>query len=165
MKVILIILFSTLILTGCYEKLEALHFTECESKKKEFENLEQIRVVYANCVNAANMDLAEKEAAYNRWSLKHRASVLYMQNMYTSISLLMVLIVLFFGLAFSFYELKKGKESENTIKVSKEGVEVSSRFLGVIVLVISLCFAYLFLDKAYPVVEIPTQASVIKSDE
>lgn len=40
------------------------------------------------------------------------------------------------------------------LKMGADGIEISSQIIGLIVLVISLGFAYLYLDKAYPVNEI-----------
>jgi hypothetical protein len=153
---LLFVVVVLLLLSGCSDKLSSFSLKDCKVSESKIEKIEDLNLDFAKCQNAANLDLVERTAEYDRWSLKHRAHVLYMQNLYTVITLLMVVVVLIFGIAFSYYELRKGKSSENNIKVSATGIEVSSKFIGIIILVVSLGFAYLFLEKAYPVVEVPT---------
>lgn len=108
------------------------------------------------------MVLFDKRNAYDVWSLGHRSYVLQLQNIYTFITLALVIIVLVAGLTFAAIEFRHGKDSENTIKIGANGIEVSSKFLGVVILVLSLGFAYLFLDKAYPVNEVQTKTAAAK---
>jgi hypothetical protein len=45
--------------------------------------------------------------------------------------------------------LKKSIETESTVKISKDGLEVSSSILGVILLAFSMVFFYLYLQTVY----------------
>ena len=54
-------------------------------------------------------------------------------------------------------EVEGGNELAQTLKVSTEGVELQSSVLGVVILVLSLCFFYLYLVHIYPITEVASQ--------
>ncbi len=74
--------------------------------------------------------------------------------------LLIVLFVVSLGLAIAQFilalrvgnqNLKKSIETESTVKISKDGLEVSSSILGVILLAFSIVFFYLYLQTVYQI--------------
>ncbi|NIM17988.1 MAG: hypothetical protein GTO45_38835 [Candidatus Aminicenantes bacterium] len=108
-------------------------------------------------------------------SYKHRREVLDWQHTSSIIIFWVVVIIVFVGLIFSgvqFYismmqEKRKLKEDkiENSetgkndltkteIEASLKGIKVNSSVLGVIILIISLLFLYLYLVHVYPIKEI-----------
>ena len=90
----------------------------------------------------------------------HRARVFRWQ-FYSSIAIFAVVVFLVLvGLYFSWLQFKRdvgvpGSEAaETTLDVSAKGIKVQSSVLGVIILVISLAFFYLYLVYVYPIQEI-----------
>ena len=149
-----------LALTGCAPKLSDFKLENCNPEVgAHAESIEELKLMFAKCQNSANISGAERDAEYKRWSLKNRAHVFYMQSVYTVITLLMVLVVLAFGLFITYQEFHKDKDSKHQIKFSATGVEVSSKLIGITVLLISLAFAYLFLVNAYPVSEVKSSTA------
>jgi len=51
------------------------------------------------------------------------------------------------------------KDSVTEFSASPQGIKVASSAIGVIILVISMCFFYLYLDKVYPITVIPANQS------
>jgi hypothetical protein len=73
-----------------------------------------------------------------------------------------VLVIVLCGLAFAaiqFYKSMKvvNKEDPTNVEISLSGVKVSSSILGVIILVISLVFFYLYLIYVYPIKQVDTE--------
>lgn len=51
------------------------------------------------------------------------------------------------------------KDSVTEFSASPQGVKIASSAIGVVILVISMCFFYLYLDKVYPITVIPAGQS------
>lgn len=90
----------------------------------------------------------------------------------------MVITIVSSGLYFSYLQFKSsnfGKDSgvplQADFKISKDGIEVSSSVIGLLVLTISLVFFYLYLNNVYPVLDGPqpsideTKAASVQSAE
>lgn len=95
---------------------------------------------------------------YQADSLRLRFQVFHWNHVSTVITFFMVMVIVAIGLFFAgvqfFSDRRRGKSSEKTdIKMSTEGLEVSSSVLGVIILTISLAFFYLYLVYVYPIQE------------
>ena len=60
-------------------------------------------------------------------------------------------------------ESPKEPQQETTFKVSKEGIEISSSILGVIILAMSIVFFYLYLHFVYPITIINEEPTKIES--
>lgn len=118
--------------------------------------------------------LKKAEYEYDISTYKHRRESFDWQLASSIIIFWVVIIIVFVGLFFSgvqFYitmmqEKKKlkGDKKENTtegkkdlsqtnIKASLKGIEVNSSVLGVIILIISLLFFYLYMVHVYPINE------------
>jgi hypothetical protein len=65
-----------------------------------------------------------------------------------------VVLLVISGITITVLEFLAGNRGAAKFKFGATGVEVDSKFLGITVLVISLAFAYLFLEKAYQIEEI-----------
>ncbi len=88
--------------------------------------------------------------------LEHRERVFYWQYMSSIIIFFVVIGIVLIGLYFSWmqFHAKGGEVGETTMEASKEGFKVSSPVLGVIILVLSLAFFYLYLVHVYPISEL-----------
>ncbi len=103
---------------------------------------------------------------YRISGFKHRKEVFAWQLFSSMIIFYVVLLLVISGICFSgiqFYKsMKKGneegsgpaEESITEFEASAKGIKVSSPVLGVIILVISLVFFYLYLVYVYPIQEI-----------
>lgn len=93
---------------------------------------------------------------YYERGLPHRTRVIEWQHISTLIIFFVVLFLVGTGIYFAWVQFKAGATSSenNEIEISLTGVKVSSPVLGVIILVISLAFFYLYLRYVYPISEI-----------
>lgn len=97
---------------------------------------------------------------YKVEGFRHRARVFRWQ-FYSSIVIFIVVVCLVLvGLYFSWLQFKRdlaaagSAPAETQLAVSAKGIRVQSSVLGVIILVISLLFFYLYLVYVYPIQEI-----------
>ena len=91
----------------------------------------------------------------------HRQDIFRWQLLSSEIIFIIVVILVFSGITFAaiqFYngmkKLKNQSEEVTTFEAGTGGIKVSSPVLGVIILVISLAFFYLYLAYVYPIREI-----------
>jgi preprotein translocase subunit SecY len=113
--------------------------------------------IQKKCQVEKNLKLIVQKSSYDKFSLEHRRLALEYQYASSIVIFSIVVIIVLCGLIFSWLEFKKGQNTTTTLKFSQDGVEISSQIIGLIILVISLGFAYLYIDKAYPINEISTQ--------
>ncbi|MEL6440576.1 MAG: hypothetical protein AAFQ80_15120 [Cyanobacteria bacterium J06621_8] len=111
---------------------------------------------------------------YNLWAFKHTKSFFSWSFISSIIIFFIVHIIIGFGIYFSYIQFKntvitQGEEiSTSSLKISKDGLEVSSSVMGIITLLISLAFFYLYIEKIYPITTtdiITPQNSVIPAIE
>lgn len=85
----------------------------------------------------------------------HRQNVFAWQHTSTIIIFFTVIVIVFVGLYFSWIQFhqteNKSEMGETRLKADSKGFDVSSPVLGVIILLISLAFFYLYLVHVYPV--------------
>lgn len=108
--------------------------------------------------------LAAYDASLRRYyenraaQLDHRTAVFAWQHLSSQIIFFVVIGVVGIGLYFSwmqFHATKPGAAPLVTeMELSQSGLKVSSPVLGVIILVLSLAFFYLYLTHVYPISEI-----------
>ncbi len=91
------------------------------------------------------------------------AKRVYVWQYYSSIAIFFVVLILVFaGLVFAGLQFQHGLRAKreianaqaaelSTIEASLQGIKVSSSTLGVLVLMISMCFFYLYLYFVYPI--------------
>ncbi len=103
---------------------------------------------------------------YRVFGYEHRKNVFAWQSFSTKVTFWVVLMLVFSGIIFSgiqFYKsIKQGFAeggdlqggSGTELELSTSGIKVTSPVLGVIILVISLAFFYLYLIHVYPIREI-----------
>ena len=76
------------------------------------------------------------------------------QDFQTKAISLVVLGMVLFGLWLSYLQFKRdepGKESNNELKIGSAGISISSKVIGLIILVISFWFFSVYVDKVYQV--------------
>ena len=102
------------------------------------------------------------EYEHNKWALKNRESVLEWQQWAGKIIFGVVLILVLVGVVFSgiqfFIGLKHAKKSRRTesadvttIEASWKGIKMTSSILGVIILIVSFLFFYMYLTIVFQV--------------
>jgi hypothetical protein len=93
---------------------------------------------------------------YYRFGLTHRESVLKWQHLSTKIILIVVLILVAMGLYFAWVQFRDATtgQASTEIEISTSSLKVSSPVLGVIILIVSLAFFYLYLIYVYPIQEV-----------
>ncbi len=98
----------------------------------------------------------QKGLEYYETGLAHRNDVFAWQFYSSIVIFVVVLFLVGMGIYFAWVQFKAGEGSpeSNEIEVSLTGVKVSSPILGVIILVLSLAFFYLYLLHVFPISEI-----------
>jgi len=118
------------------------------------QDVDAILHVAYRCQEVANNVLRVNRSAYDAWSLRHRQNALLLQERSSVAWLSISVLVFLFGIGLSFLEFRRGSSGTHHIKLSKDGLELSSKVLGLVILVVALAFAYLYLEKVYPINEI-----------
>lgn len=86
---------------------------------------------------------------------QHSQQVFKWQLTSSKLIFITVIILVMAGIVFSGLQFKRGtSDSKTEFEFSRHGFKVSSSILGVIILVISLAFFYLYLVYVYPIQEI-----------
>jgi len=114
-----------------------------------------------------NDSLLQKELYdYYHFGLEHRKQTFTWNLTSSKITFWVVIILVFAGIAFAGFQFYIAMQERRTasklppmdlgtqLEAGKDGIKVSSPVLGVIILVISLLFFYLYLAYVYPIKEI-----------
>jgi hypothetical protein len=101
---------------------------------------------------------------YRTSGFEHRKRVFAWQLFSSKVIFIVVIMLVAAGLYFSWLQFRsdlsrraaagQGEEASTTLEAGSGGIKVSSPVLGVIILVISLLFFYLYLVYVYPIEEI-----------
>ena len=130
--------------------------------------LAQSRVDFAAAAAAANEkstatigpdstqadDYAKARFEYDKFALDHARRTYEWQYRSGIVIFVLVIASVALGLWMSFLHFYQGRKGGGTMKVSKDGVEVSSPVIGLLILVVSLGFFYLYLSQVYPITEV-----------
>lgn len=104
---------------------------------------------------AVYIDALRELYRYQLTGFQHRARVFRWQFYSSIVIFCIVHLLVLAGLYFSWMQFRKGWEgSESRLEISHTGIKVQSSVLGVIILVVSLGFFYLYLVYVYPISEI-----------
>lgn len=115
-----------------------------------------------SATNTAFLRAMSEYYAYRVSGLQHRSRVFQWQLLSSKIIFLVVLALVASGIVFAALQFRAGlaratasaPEAATEIDLSPTSVKVSSPVLGVIILIISLAFFYLYLVYVYPISEI-----------
>lgn len=139
-----------------------------------------LSTLYANDANSKNSGLAAKtlieksrrynesedlKLAYDRAQLEHHIRVYKAQYYQTILIAVVVHIMIGFGLYLSYLQFKRDekfehdqKEADDNVKadntefkITKESISVSSNVIGLVILVISFLFYYVYIESVYTI--------------
>jgi hypothetical protein len=101
----------------------------------------------------AQADYNREYWLYRRDVLNHSRRVYAWQHTSSIIIFFVVIFLVLVGVAFSWLQFKAAayKGESEALDASMQGVKITSSTLGVIILVLSMCFFYLYLRYVYPV--------------
>ena len=89
--------------------------------------------------------------------MEHRLTVLWTQYFLSLFIFAVVTAIVTFGIWTSYMHFRSGNEDPSrvtTIKIGHYGVEISTTVTGIVILLISLFFFYLFVARVFPVTEV-----------
>ena len=158
---IFLIIFTTLPQIAYSQVTTPNHEQLAEEVEQERQNINRAIGQLAEEVEQERQNINE----YNTWVLRHTKNVFILQYIKSIIIFFVVLIIVFTGLYFSFIQFKRSTNilnSENsnseintTLKIGAGSIEVSSSILGLLILVISLAFLYLYLEEVHRIEILP----------
>ncbi|WP_166422152.1 hypothetical protein [Paraglaciecola sp. 20A4] len=139
--------------------------TQNAQQKKEHASLSLTDVWCADIDDKSTRDVCwqsyQSSFNYYKTGHEHRAKVFAWQHFSARIIFFVVLVLVAIGIYFAWIQFKLDIKPDNIsvgqehkIELSTSGVKVSSPVLGVIILVLSLAFFYLYLVFVYPIAEI-----------
>ena len=134
--------------------------TEDDETKKA--RLSALKAYYSNLERFYQESGAHRK---NEWD--HRLES-FEWHYWTSVLIFIVVIVLMLsGLYFSYlqfvaseYGEKEGSDHRTQFKISKDGIEINSSVIGMLILFLSLGFFYLYLKEVYPLHTIQDGAQI-----
>ena len=93
---------------------------------------------------------------YYKGGLEQRSKVFKWQHITTKVIFFVVLILVAIGVYFAWIQFRtgKGEMDRSELEISLQGIKVNSSVLGIIILMISLVFFYLYLRYVYPISEL-----------
>jgi len=112
--------------------------------------------VHSDKLRQAIEQYAVEKNNHKIWALQQVQRAYTWQHWGTYVIYMVVVILVFSGLIMAWRQFNAGLDTNgsgpavNTIEISKSGIKLSSPVLGLIILVISLGFFYLFIDEVYP---------------
>jgi hypothetical protein len=103
---------------------------------------------------------ATEEEKYNIWVLQHRQRSFGWHHRSGIIIFWTVMALIASGLFLSYRQFEAGRRrsSATSIKIGKDGAEISSEVIGLLILFFSLGFFYLYLTNVYPLFEMNNAA-------
>jgi hypothetical protein len=117
-------------------------------------------------VSQAQADYNEAYWKYQREVIDHTRKVYAWQHISSIIIFYVVIFLVLIGVLFSWLQFKaaafKGESEE--LDASMKGVKITSSTLGVVILVLSMCFFYLYLRYVYPI-NMNEGAKIVTSSE
>jgi hypothetical protein len=91
--------------------------------------------------------------------LAHRGNNLSWQLISSILLFVLFSSIILFGLYLTYHEFSKPTQQAINLKIGNSGFEITSEIVGVVVLVISLAFTYIYIDRVYPIKEIVSAGS------
>ncbi|MBI2994123.1 MAG: hypothetical protein HYY48_08115 [Gammaproteobacteria bacterium] len=101
----------------------------------------------------------ENRSNYDKNAWQQRLTVFRWHYWSSIFIFLMVVVLITFAMRMAYLEFRAGANETTTFKISRDGLEISSTVIGLIVLIVSLGFFYLYLSEVYPVKAIDNVAT------
>jgi hypothetical protein len=114
------------------------------------------RQASAATIGSANTapEYLQARLAYDKFALQHARRTYIWQFWSGIVVFAVVMTTVIVGLWLSFLHFYEGRRGGSHIKMSATGVEVSSPVIGLLILIVSLGFFYLYLSQVYPITEV-----------
>lgn len=132
---------------------DADSFAQAEAAAQAQVNVETTPDAGNRRVSQAQADYNEAYWRYERDAIEHTRKVYAWQHTSSIIIFYVVIFLVLIGVLFSWLQFRaaayKGESEE--LDASMKGVKITSSTLGVVILVLSMCFFYLYLRYVYPV--------------
>ena len=147
------------------DELKISKFNETQTKIKKIKLGDQIIEINSDS-ESKYQEYVKYVIDYHIWSLENRRNTL----LSSTIIFFVVVFIVFSGVYFSWLQFSKNEkiikrksnknnekiadsatEATHSLKASLQGIEISSSFVGLIILVISMGFFYLYLIHVYPI--------------
>ena len=121
--------------------------------------------------NVKKIDYENSFYEYMIFSVKHREKVFAWQLFSSKIIFLIVMILVIVGIFFSWLQFRKGfsendsgEDTQTELELSTSGFKIKSSILGLIILIISLAFFYMYLLYVYPIDTVPLDHEMINKN-
>ena len=112
------------------------------------------------------------EDEYRKWLITHQKRVFGWNHVSSVIIFFFVMAIITMGLYFSYIQFRESIHtaqnkdlSPSTMKIGQSGVEISSSIVGLLILIVSLAFFYLYLENVYPVQITPAAGTSVRESE
>jgi hypothetical protein len=117
-------------------------------------------------ISKAQADYNEAYWKYQRDAIEHTRKVYAWQHVSSIIIFYVVIFLVMVGVLFSWLQFKAAayKAESQELDASMTGVKITSSTLGVVILVLSMCFFYLYLRYVYPI-NVNEGTTIVKGSE
>ncbi|MGB3189409.1 hypothetical protein [Lyngbya sp. PCC 8106] len=88
---------------------------------------------------------------YDLWQLNHRRLVFQSYLIIDLFFLVLVMSIVGVGLYLSYLKFREKETTETKLSFAKGNLEINSNVIGLIILIVSVAFFYLYLTHVYPI--------------
>ena len=88
---------------------------------------------------------------YDLWQLNHRRLVFQSYLIIDLFVLVLVMSIVGVGLYLSYLKFREKETTETKLNFAKGSLEINSNVIGLIILIVSVAFFYLYLTHVYPI--------------
>ena len=122
-----------------------------EQADKDNEKYQTNLSIEQDIYNAIKDEIKE----YNKATFKHNRQLYQFQFVTSIIIFIITVFIIILGLWLSWLQFAKKsfeqKEANSSLEVGLTGIKINSDILGLLILIISLAFFYLYLKTVYPI--------------
>ncbi len=135
-------------------------FDKLEKRKTAGESKTDVKKLFDELLvsDQTYREYSNKFLEYEAFSLDHRRRVFNWQYYSSIVIFCIVILIVLTGLLMSYqhfrHSMKTHDQAETEISLGKTGIKVRSSIIGIIILVISVAFFYLYLAHVYEIEEV-----------
>ncbi len=118
---------------------------------------------YNRCYYAAWRYVSAAKAMHDAGSLDHRERAMEWSLLTSRLMFAVVIVITLSGVAMAWLAIARGEKGETEFKISREGLEIKSPIVGLIILALSLAFLYLYVSRVFPVSEVTSEPATPQS--
>lgn len=112
---------------------------------------------YSRCYWAQHRYSLAALGRFQASSLEHRRRTVEWTLITSRFMFALVAIITLSGVVMAWVAVARGQQGETSLKLSRDGIEVKSPIIGLMILTLSLGFLYLYATVVFPVAEIRSQ--------